>query len=72
MADKPKVTGLYDCGYYDTSFLLSVEKELQRKAFQVKSGLDAFTKAEQLAYMVLDSQGFLSVEDSTQTLEQCH
>lgn len=62
MENEPKVTGLYNCGYYDTSFLRDVEKELRCKAFLVSSGLDKFSKAEQLAYMVLESQGFFTSE----------
>lgn len=65
MENKPKVTGLYDCGYYNTSFLREVEEELRCKAFRVSSGLDKFSKAEHLAYMVLKSQGgfFASEEE---------
>ena len=62
MENEPKVTGLYDCGYYKTPFLRQVEEELQRKAFTVSSGLDKFSKAEQLAYLVLESQGFFTSE----------
>ena len=62
MTNSAKVTGLYNCGYYNTSFLREVERELQEKAFTVRSGLTNFTKAEQLAYMVLESQGFFACE----------
>ena len=55
---KAVLTGLHNCGYYKKSFLQEVVKELQDKAFVVKSGLDVFSKAEQLAYLVLNSQGF--------------
>lgn len=57
---EPKNVGLRDCGYYKGSFLREVEKELQSKAFVVKTGLTQFTKAEQLAYMVLQSQGYFN------------
>jgi hypothetical protein len=53
-----KATGLHNCGYYKTSFLHEVVKELQDKAFVVKSGLDVFSKSDQLAYLILNSQGF--------------
>ena len=56
----PKFVGLYKCGYYESSFLRDVVEELQRKAFTVNTGLDEFSKAEQLAYMVLDVQGFFN------------
>ena len=62
MTNSAKVTGLYNCGYCNTSFLREVERELQEKAFTVRSGLDNFTKAEQLAYMVLESQGFFTCD----------
>lgn len=58
--EEPKLVGLYDCGYYKSSFLREVENELQSKAFVVKTGLTKFTKAEQLAYMVLQSQGYFN------------
>lgn len=60
MAEDPKLTTFYNCGYYKTSFLREVEKEIQSKAFRVRSGLDVFSKAEQLAYMVLESQGYFN------------
>lgn len=62
MTNSAKVTGLHNCGYYNTSFLREVERELQEKAFTVRSGLTNFTKAEQLAYMVLESRGFFACE----------
>ena len=59
-----KVIHLYNCGWYEPEFLEKVEKEIQNKAFLVKSGMDTFSAAEQLAYSVLQSQGYFEVEKS--------
>lgn len=55
---EPNLVGLYDCGYYKTSFLREVESEPQSKAFVVKAGLATFSRAEQLAYMILESRDY--------------
>jgi len=57
------ITGLYRCGFYQTSFLLEVEEELQIKVLRVVRGLDTFTKSEKFAYEVLKSQGFFHADD---------
>ncbi len=57
-----KLVGLYDCGYYHSKFLEKVEKEIQHKALRVRLGIDSFSSAEQLAYMVLKSRGYFAVE----------
>lgn len=57
-----RVVGLYNSGYYFKDFLEEVEQEIQQKAFRVQAGIDTFSKAEQLAYMVLEQNGYFSVE----------
>lgn len=57
-----KLVGLYNCGYYRPEFLEKVEKEIQHKALRVRLGMDSFSSAEQLAYMVLKSKGYFAVE----------
>ena len=52
-----RVTGLGNCGFYDTQFIKDLVVELRNKAYIVRSGLDEFTKAETLAYMILLDQG---------------
>lgn len=52
------LVGLYNCGYYKRQFLEEVAQEFREKAFVVQSGLESFSKAETLAFMVLESQGF--------------
>ena len=59
---KPKVIGFENCGYYYVEFLQKVEKELQRKAFTVQAGMGSFSAAEQLAYTILQSQGYFTVQ----------
>lgn len=54
-------------GYYYVHFLEEVAEELRQKAFLVRSGLDSVTKAEQLAYAVLCSNGFLQEEEEPRT-----
>jgi hypothetical protein len=60
--EKPKVIGFENCGYYYVEFLQKVEEELQRKTFTVRAGIDSFSAAEQLAYAVLQSQGYFTVQ----------
>jgi hypothetical protein len=52
--------GIYDGGYYKTAFLEDVEKEIQSKAFRVKAGVDTFSKAETLAYLILKKIGYFA------------
>jgi len=59
---RSKLVGLYDCGYYRPEFLEKVEKEIQHKALRVRLGIDSFSSAEQLAYMILKSRGYFAVE----------
>jgi hypothetical protein len=60
--NRSELVGLYNCGYYRSKFLEKVEEEIQRKALRVRLGVDSFSSAEQLAYMVLKSQGYFAVE----------
>jgi hypothetical protein len=60
--EKRKVIRFENCGYYYVEFLQKVEEELQRKAFTVRAGIDSFSTAEQLAYTVLQSQGYFTVQ----------
>ena len=60
--EKRKVIGFENCGYYYVEFLQKVEEELQRKAFTVRAGMDSFSAGEQLAYTVLQSQGYFTVQ----------
>ena len=59
----PEITGLHNCGYYNTSFLQEVESEIQSKVFQVQAGVDTFTKTEKLVYEILKRQGFFRPVD---------
>lgn len=59
----PKVVGLSMATYFDRSFLIEVEKEIQQKALKVRFGLETFTKAETLAYLVMENNGFFQVAD---------
>ena len=63
-ANPPRVIALTgNHAYYYVHFLEEVAEELRQKAFLVQSGLDSVTKAEQLAYAVLYSNGFLQEEE---------
>jgi len=62
MYSHQKALGLHNCGYYNASFLREVERELQSKAIVVRAGCASFSKADLLAYKVLESQGFFKSE----------
>jgi hypothetical protein len=46
--------------YYNADFLQEVEEEIQKKAFVVITGMDQFSKAETLAYCLLQANGYFS------------
>lgn len=50
--------------YYYADFLREVEEEIQKKAFVVKAGIDQFSKAETLAYCLLQANGYFISEPS--------
>ena len=58
-APAPTVKGLYNCGYFSVEFLHKAAESLLQKAPSVKRGLDKFSAAEELAYDILKSEGFL-------------
>ena len=55
----PTVRGLYNCGYFNVEFLHKAAESLLQKAPLVQCGLDKFSAAEELAYDILKSEGFL-------------
>ena len=60
--------------YYNADFLQEVEKEIQKKAFVVITGMDQFSKAETLAYCLLQANGYFvnvpePVTNDTQNLQ---
>ena len=63
----PKVVRLSTATYFNRSFLIEVEKEIQQKALKVRFGLETFTKAETLAYLVMENNGFFQVADEPAT-----
>lgn len=59
-----KVTNLSLRPYFYEDFLKELEKEIQKKAFLVSSGVDSFTRAELFAYETLKANGYFPVDPS--------
>jgi hypothetical protein len=59
--EKPRQVIGIDNIYFYIDFLQEVEQEIQKKAFMVHAGLDAFSKTESFVYALLEARGYFSV-----------